>query len=54
MNDIRIAVVGVGATGAVLAAALLKQDPEVLLVDPGPGMGQAIKEKGIAISGELS
>ena len=27
MDDLRIAVVGVGATGAVLAAALLNQDP---------------------------
>ncbi len=40
MDDLRIAVVGVGATGAVLAAALLNQDPETMLVDPRPGLGE--------------
>ena len=29
MEDLKIAVVGVGATGAVLAASLLSEDPEV-------------------------
>ena len=40
MDDTRIAVVGIGATGAVLAAALLKQDPDTMLVDPRPGLGR--------------
>jgi 2-dehydropantoate 2-reductase len=54
MNDLRIAVVGVGATGAVLAAALLKQDPETILVDPRPGLGEYIRKNGIQISGEVT
>jgi len=54
MDELRIAVVGIGATGAVLAAALLKQDPETMLVDPRPGLGEEIREKGLRISGELS
>ncbi|MEW6529277.1 MAG: 2-dehydropantoate 2-reductase [Thermodesulfobacteriota bacterium] len=54
MDDLRIAVVGIGATGAVLAAALLKQDPDIMLVDPRPGLGEALKEDGITISGQLT
>jgi 2-dehydropantoate 2-reductase len=53
MDDLRIAVVGVGATGAVLAAALLNKDAETMLVDPRPGLGEAVKKNGITISGEL-
>ncbi len=48
------AVIGIGATGAVLAAALLKEDPDVMLVDPAPGMGAALREHGIRITGALS
>lgn len=54
MDDLRIAVVGVGATGAVLAAALLSQDAETMLVDPSPGLGEAVRTNGIKISGELA
>jgi 2-dehydropantoate 2-reductase len=54
MDDLRIAVVGIGATGAVLAAALLRQDPETMLVDPRPGLADDIKKSGIKISGEVS
>ncbi|MBI5569564.1 MAG: 2-dehydropantoate 2-reductase [Desulfomonile tiedjei] len=54
MDDLRTAVVGVGATGAVLAAALINQDPDTILVDPRPGLGESIKESGLAISGEVS
>ena len=53
MNNLRIAVVGIGATGAVVAAALLKQDPETMLVDSRPGLKEEIMKKGITISGEL-
>lgn len=53
MHTFKTAVVGIGATGAVLAAALLKQDPEIMLVDPRPGLGELIREKGLKISGEL-
>ena len=54
MDDLRIAVVGIGATGAVLAAALLKQDPETMLVDPNPELGEAIRKKGLKISGAVT
>jgi 2-dehydropantoate 2-reductase len=54
MSHLKTAVVGIGATGAVLAAALLNYDPETLLVDPYPGLGEILKEKGLTISGALS
>lgn len=54
MDDLRIAVVGVGATGAVLAAALLKENPETMLVDPRPGLGEHIEKNGINISGQVN
>ncbi|MFH1350417.1 MAG: 2-dehydropantoate 2-reductase [Pseudomonadota bacterium] len=54
MKDLRIAVVGIGATGSVLAAALLSKNPETILVDPKPGLGEALLEKGITISGAIS
>ena len=53
MGKMKTAVVGIGATGAVVAAALLREDPETLLVDPRPGLKREIMEKGITISGEL-
>ena len=54
MDDLRIAVVGVGATGAVLAVALLNQDPETVSVDPRPGLGEHIRKNGIKISGAVA
>ena len=54
MNDIKMAVVGIGATGSVLAAALLKKDPETILVDPLPGLGETLLRDGIHISGAIS
>ena len=54
MDDLRIAVVGIGATGAVLAAALLKQYPETILVDPRPGLAGEVRKNGLKISGELA
>ena len=54
MDDLRIAVIGVGATGAVLAAALLDQDPDTMLVDPKPGVGDKMLRDGIKISGEVT
>jgi 2-dehydropantoate 2-reductase len=53
MNNLKIAFLGIGATGAVQAAALLKQDPEVTCIDPRPGLGDALKKEGISISGAL-
>jgi 2-dehydropantoate 2-reductase len=54
MKNRRIAVLGIGATGATVAAALLSKEPETILVDPAPGMGEALLKKGITISGEIS
>lgn len=54
MSDVRFAVIGIGATGAVLAAALLKKHPDTILVDPASGMEAALRKRGISISGELS
>ncbi|OGP96971.1 MAG: hypothetical protein A2Z39_01705 [Deltaproteobacteria bacterium RBG_19FT_COMBO_46_9] len=54
MGDLRFAIVGIGATGTVLAAALLSRDPETLLVGTGIGQGKALRENGIRVSGALS
>ena len=54
MENPRIVVLGIGATGATLAAALLSKEPETILVDPAPGMREALLKKGIAISGSIS
>lgn len=51
MENIRTALLGIGATGSVLAAALLKNDPEIILVDPKPGLAEEILDYGIKISG---
>lgn len=51
MDKVRTAVLGIGATGSVLAAALLRNDPEIILVDPKPGLAEEILEKGLRISG---
>ncbi len=53
MKDFKIAVMGIGATGAVQAAALLKQDQEVICIDPSPGLGETIIKGGITISGAI-
>lgn len=54
MKDLKIAIVGIGATGAVLAAVLLSKDPEIILVDPRPGLGEELRKNGINISGAIS
>ena len=54
MENPRIAVLGIGATGATLAAALLSKEPKTILVDPAPGMGEVLLKKGITISGSIS
>ena len=53
MNNLRIAVIGIGAAGAVQAAALLKQNPETICIDPRPGLGESLRKEGITISGAL-
>ncbi len=54
MDDPVFAVVGIGATGAVLAAALLSANRQVVLVDPRPGLEEALRRDGIRVSGRLS
>ena len=54
MDDPRIAVVGIGATGAVLAAALLARNPEAVLVARRAGLKDQLKKNGIIVSGELN
>jgi len=54
MKKYRIAIVGLGATGTVLAATLLRKDPRTILVGRSHGMGETLLKKGIRVSGELS
>lgn len=54
MNEFNIAVIGIGATGSVLAAALLGQNPDVALVDPGPEAKDTIVRQGLNITGAIS
>lgn len=54
MSGYKTAVVGVGATGSVLAAALLKSDPEAILVDPRSDLQENLKRNGLRISGAVS
>lgn len=42
MKKRKIAVVGIGATGTVLAAALLGKYPETVLVGRDPGAGDIL------------
>ena len=50
----RIAVVGIGATGSILAAALLKKHPETVLVGRDPEVGQVLLSRGIRVSGAIN
>jgi 2-dehydropantoate 2-reductase len=54
MEEYKMAVVGIGATGTVLAAALLSKYPDTLLVGRRPEFGKHIKEKGIHITGAIN
>jgi 2-dehydropantoate 2-reductase len=54
MKDQKVAIVGIGATGAVLAAALLGKYPDSVLVDPKPGWAEALTKKGISVSGQIT
>ena len=54
MKDHKIAVVGIGATGSVLAAALLSKYPETFLIGRRhPDLGNDLRKKGINISGAI-
>ena len=54
MEPLRFAIIGVGATGAVLAAALISRDHEVALVDLKPKLERELKKNGLVVSGEIS
>ena len=50
----RIAVIGIGATGSVLAAALLSKYPETLLVGRNPDLVTRFREAGLNINGAMT
>jgi len=50
----RTALIGVGATGSVLAAALLSKYPDIIIVGRNPGWIDDIGDKGITISGAIT
>jgi 2-dehydropantoate 2-reductase len=54
MSEQRLAVIGIGATGTVLAAALLSQLPDTFLIGRSPHLEKTIKSKGLHISGEIT
>jgi len=54
MGQPKIAVVGVGATGTVLAAALLSKYPETVLAVRDPDVIDMLLAKGIRVSGVIS
>ncbi len=54
MKTYRIAIIGLGATGTVLAAALLRKDPNTVLVGRSNDMGKTLLKEGIRVSGALS
>ena len=54
MQDNRIAVIGIGATGTVLAAVLLREYPDTFLIGSTPDLGEKLGLKGIHVTGEIS
>jgi 2-dehydropantoate 2-reductase len=54
MKDHKVTVVGIGATGTVVAAALLRKYPESVLVDPKPGWAEGLMKKGLRVSGQIT
>ena len=53
MENLKLAVVGPGATGIVLAAGLLGQKPQTVLVGRDPGRGRQLKDAGLEVTGAL-
>jgi 2-dehydropantoate 2-reductase len=53
VSEASIAVVGIGATGAVLAAALLKKQPDTVLVASSEAKAQTLKQNGLSVDGAL-
>ena len=54
MQDNRIAVIGIGATGTVLSAVLLRKYPDTFLIGSTPDLGEKLGLKGIHVTGEIS
>jgi ketopantoate reductase len=54
MQNHRMAVVGIGATGTVLAAALLSRYPDTMLIGRTPNLGEELRLNGINVSGEIA
>jgi 2-dehydropantoate 2-reductase len=54
MKEYRIAIIGIGATGSVLAAALLKQNREIICIDPKQGLADTVLKNGLSVSGVLN
>ena len=54
MKAHRTALIGVGATGSVLAAALLSKHPETIIVGRNPGWLDDIGDKGLTVRGAIT
>lgn len=54
MENPGIAIIGMGATGTVLAAAILSQYPDAVLVGRNATAGNTLLSKGIRVSGAIS
>jgi 2-dehydropantoate 2-reductase len=54
MIDHRMAVVGIGGTGTILAGALLSKFPETFLVEQKREVAESLGHKGIRVSGALA
>lgn len=50
----RMAVVGIGATGSVVATFLLNKYPDTLLVGRNADLGDTLNAKGLQVSGEIT
>jgi 2-dehydropantoate 2-reductase len=54
MKDHRMAVVGIGSIGTILAGALLSRHPETFLVAHRPEVAESLGKEGIRVSGALT
>lgn len=54
MGELRIAVVGIGATGSVLSAALLSKAPDTMLVVPRQALREQLLSTGLHTCGPLA
>lgn len=54
MKNHRMAVIGIGATGTVLAAVLLSKYPDTFLIGRTPDLTKTLGLKGITVSGEIT